>query len=157
MKQLRLINRLIATAFGLGYSPIAPGTMGAIGGIAVYLLIINSLSQVNMILGLLIILFLFLGIIASNKLESEWGKDPSKIVIDEVVGVWIALLFIPSEWQYTLGAFLLFRFFDIVKPLYIKRAEKLKGGWGVMFDDVLAGIYANIVIQIVVFGIKTIR
>lgn len=157
MKQLRLINKLIATAFGLGYSPIAPGTMGAIGGIAVYLLIINSLSQVNMILGLLIILFLFLGIIASNKLESEWGKDPSKIVIDEVVGVWIALLFIPSEWQYTLGAFLLFRFFDIVKPLYIKRAEKLKGGWGVMFDDVLAGIYANIVIQIVVFGIKTIR
>ncbi len=157
MKQLRLINRLIATAFGLGYSPIAPGTMGAIGGIAVYLLIINSLSQVNMILGLLIILFLCLGIIASNKLESEWGKDPSKIVIDEVVGVWIALLFIPSEWQYTLGAFLLFRFFDIVKPLYIKRAEKLKGGWGVMFDDVLAGIYANIVIQIVVFGIKTIR
>ncbi len=157
MKQLRLINKLIATAFGLGYSPIAPGTMGAIGGIAVYLLIINSLSQVNMILGLLIILFLFLGIIASNKLESEWGKDPSKIVIDEVVGVWIALLFIPSEWQYTLGAFLLFRFFDIVKPLYIKRAEKLKGGWGVMFDDVLAGVYANIVIQIVVFGIKTIR
>ncbi|MBP8849749.1 MAG: phosphatidylglycerophosphatase A [Breznakibacter sp.] len=157
MKQLRLINRLIATAFGLGYSPIAPGTMGAIGGIAVYLLIINSLSQVNMILGLLIILFLCLGIIASNKLESEWGKDPSKIVIDEVVGVWIALLFIPSEWQYTLGAFLLFRFFDIVKPLYIKRAEKLKGGWGVMFDDVLAGVYANIVIQIVVFGIKTIR
>ena len=157
MKQLRLINRLIATAFGLGYSPIAPGTMGAIGGIAVYLLIINSLSQVNMILGLLIILFLCLGIIASNKLESEWGKDPSKIVIDEVVGVWIALLFIPSEWQYTLGAILLFRFFDIVKPLYIKRAEKLKGGWGVMFDDVLAGVYANIVIQIVVFGIKTIR
>ncbi len=157
MKQLRLINKLIATAFGLGYSPIAPGTMGAIGGIAVYLLIINSLSQVNMILGLLIILFLCLGIIASNKLESEWGKDPSKIVIDEVVGVWIALLFIPSEWQYTLGAFLLFRFFDIVKPLYIKRAEKLKGGWGVMFDDVLAGVYANIVIQIVVFGIKTIR
>lgn len=157
MKPLRLINKLIATALGLGYSPIAPGTMGAIGGVTVYLLIINSLSQVNMILGLLIILFLFLGIIASNKLESEWGKDPSKIVIDEVVGVWIALLFIPSEWQYTLGAFLLFRFFDIVKPLYIKRAEKLKGGWGVMFDDVLAGIYANIVIQIVVFGIKTIR
>ena len=157
MKQLRLINKLIATAFGLGYSPIAPGTMGAIGGIAVYLLIINSLSQVNMILGLLIILFLFLGIIASNKLESEWGKDPSKIVIDEVVGVWIALLFIPSEWQYTLGAFLLFRFFDIVKPLYIKRAEKLKGGWGVMFDDVLAGIYANIVLQVIVFGIRSIR
>jgi len=157
MKQLRLINKLIATAFGLGYSPIAPGTMGAIGGIAVYLLIINSLSQVNMILGLLIILFLFLGIIASNKLESEWGKDPSKIVIDEVVGVWIALLFIPSEWQYTLGAFLLFRFFDIVKPLYIKRAEKLKGGWGVMFDDVVAGIYANIVLQVIVFGIRSIR
>ena len=157
MKPLRLINKLIATALGLGYSPIAPGTMGAIGGIAVYLLIVNTLSQVNLILGLLTILFLILGIIASNKLEAEWGKDPSKIVIDEVVGVWIALLFIPSGWQYTLGAFLLFRFFDIVKPLFIKRAEKLKGGWGVMFDDVLAGIYANIVLQVIVFGIRSIR
>lgn len=93
--------------------------------------------------------FFLLGVRSSSKLEAKWGKDSSKIVIDEVVGMWIALLLVPSGWFYTILVFLLFRFFDIIKPFFIKRMEKLKGGWGVMMDDVLAGIYANAVVQLI--------
>jgi phosphatidylglycerophosphatase A len=81
-------------------------------------------------------------------MEQEWGKDPSKIVIDEVVGMWISLWYIPSGWEYFVLAFVLFRLFDIYKPFFIKKVELLKGGWGVMMDDVLAGIYTNVVIQL---------
>ena len=70
--------------------------------------------------------------------------------------MWIALLALPSGWIYTLAAFILFRFFDIYKPFFIKRMEKLKGGWGVMMDDVLAGIYTNIIIQLFCFLVTII-
>ena len=93
---------------------------------------------------------LALGIWSANKVEEKWGKDSSKVVIDEVAGMCITLLLVPIKWQYVLVGLALFRFFDIAKPLYIRRMEKLNGGWGVMMDDVLAGIYANIVLQLIV-------
>lgn len=147
-KRLVKINKIIATALGLGYFPKAPGTMGALGGVLTGSIVIFWTNSPNLILSLLITFFFFLGVFSSFKLEPMWGKDPSRIVIDEVVGMWIAILFIPKQWIAIFLAFCLFRFFDIFKPLYIRKFENLKGGWGVMTDDVVAGIYANIVIQI---------
>ena len=91
--------------------------------------------------------FVCAGIWAANKLETYWGEDPSRVVVDEMVGVWIALLAAPSGnvW-YALGAFALFRLFDIFKPLGIRRMESFPGGFGVMMDDILAGIYSFVVL-----------
>jgi len=154
MKIWTTINKTFATAFGLGLSPVAPGTMGALGGVALGYLILHFCPYPNYLLSLIIVLVTILGAISANFLEKEWGEDPSKIVIDEVVGIWIALLFLPPMWECYVAAFVLFRFFDIVKPLYIKRMELLKNGWGVMMDDVLAGIYANIILQILILIFK---
>jgi phosphatidylglycerophosphatase A len=91
-----------------------------------------------------------LGVWSAGKVEAAWGKDSSKVVIDEVAGMCISLLAVPVRWQYILIGLVLFRAFDIAKPLFIRRLEKLNGGWGVMLDDVLAGIYANLLLQIIV-------
>jgi phosphatidylglycerophosphatase A len=154
MKIWTTINKTFATAFGLGLSPVAPGTMGALGGIATGLWILNTCPFPNYILILLIVLCTVLGAVSSKILELEWGDDPSRIVIDEVVGMWISMLFLPALWECYLAAFILFRLFDIFKPLYIKRMEYIKNGWGVMMDDVLAGIYANIILQISILVLK---
>lgn len=86
---------------------------------------------------------------SADRVEEIWGKDHNRVVIDEVAGMCITLLFVPLKWQYTLIGLVLFRFFDILKPFGIRKLEELPGGWGVMADDVLAGIYANIILQLV--------
>ena len=147
---IKIGHILIGTAMGLGFSPIAPGTAGALGGCLIALLLMQYAVFPVLTLISLIVLFFFVGVYSSGQLEKYWGKDPSKVVIDEVVGMWIAMLMIPSGWMYTLAAFILFRFFDIYKPLFIRKAENLKGGWGIMTDDVVAGMYANALIQLFV-------
>ena len=87
---------------------------------------------------------------SANVVEKEWGKDSNKVVMDEWIGMSISLFLLPVNWGYMVAAFVLFRFFDIAKPLYIRKAESLPSGWGVMADDILAGIYSNIVLQIAV-------
>ncbi|HXB42403.1 MAG TPA: phosphatidylglycerophosphatase A [Puia sp.] len=88
-----------------------------------------------------------IGIWSAGKVEAAWGKDSSKIVIDEAAGMCVSLLFLPLHLKYIVTAFVLFRFFDIAKPLFIRRSERLPRGWGVMADDLLAGIYTNLVVQ----------
>ena len=148
----------MATGFGVGYSPFAPGTMGALVGVLFLVpnLFIstwfNGSYLIDPVLVLLILVFFFIGVKATNELEPEWGHDPQKIVIDEIIGFWIAMIAVLyTAWTLFVG-FVLFRIFDIWKPLGIRRMEKFNGGWGVMMDDVLAGIYANIVLQILVFS-----
>ncbi len=139
--------KFIATAFGSGYSPVAPGTAGA----AVGVLMLWGMSEIwpgqfsggwpqAIWLLVAILVFLFLGVMASKKLEPEWGHDPSRIVVDELVGVWVAMLGVPVNWLNLLLAFGLFRLFDIWKPLGIRKLERLPSGWGVMMDDVAAGV-----------------
>lgn len=84
--------------------------------------------------------------------DAKWGKDNSKVVIDEVAGMCVGLLFLPVQLKYIAASFILFRFFDITKPLFIRRLEKLPLGWGVMADDLLAGIYTNLIMQVIVLS-----
>ncbi len=151
---MKLIAKIIATSFGFGYAPVAPGTFGTLFGvIIIYILSLPYFSlqpdQINIALFILIGIGFIAGYWSTNILEEEWGKDPGKIVMDESVGLWIALLFIPISITNLIFAFILFRFFDILKPLGIKKVEKLKGGLGVMTDDVIAGVYANIFLQFI--------
>ena len=95
---------------------------------------------------------LFLGVWSGSEIEREKGKDPQIVVIDEVVGQWIALLLVPQTMIWFAVSFLLFRFFDILKPWPINQLQSLPGGWGIMIDDVLAGIYANIIIQLILIS-----
>lgn len=151
---MRSLYILIVTTFGAGFSPVAPGTAGAIVG-GGFLWLFHQLQWFSTFpnplafIGLIIVVAL-LGIYATNKLEKEWGKDPSKVVVDELVGFWIAMVFVPFSWLNLLLAFGLFRFFDIAKPLGVRKMEQFKGGLGVMADDVLAGIYANLALQLIV-------
>ena len=140
--------KLIVSGFGMGFSPIAPGTMGAIGALVPAILILNYLSSPYLIIACLSVIFTILGIIGCDKLRYQWGKDPSRIVVDEMVGMWISLMWIGRGWIPLFAAFILFRFFDIKKPLGIHKSEQLPGGLGVMADDILAGIYTNLIMQI---------
>ena len=88
------------------------------------------------------------GVWAAGLIEQEKGDDPGLVVIDEFAGQWIALIFVPQTIPVYLAAFVLFRFFDILKPFPVRQAEKLPAGWGVMTDDIMAGLYANITLQI---------
>jgi phosphatidylglycerophosphatase A len=135
---------LIATAMGSGYAPLAPGTAGSL--LAVFL--IYYFFPPTWILVISILLLFFLGVYTSGKLEKIHGEDPSLVVIDEVVGMALSLLFLPRNWLLFLSAFLLFRLFDIVKPAPINASQKLRAGWGIMIDDVLAGISALIAVHI---------
>ena len=153
MNKPPFLSVLIGSGFGTGFSPVAPGTAGAllatvIWVILYYILPFSALFGVT--IGLVVV-FTFLGVWAANKLEPYWGEDPSRVVVDEMVGVWIPLLAVPnnSEWYaYVIGAFCFFRFFDIFKPFGIRRMEDFKGGVGVMMDDILSGVYSLILLVV---------
>jgi phosphatidylglycerophosphatase A len=144
------------SAFGVGWLPLAPGTWGAAVAIMPLIPYVANWttppppSVTSLILTTLIVIFTWIGVKGSDLLEDEWGKDPKQTVIDEMVGVWIALLGMPISWFTIIAAFVLFRFFDIFKPLGIRQLEKISNGWGVMMDDILAGVYANIVLQVLI-------
>jgi len=145
---------ILATGFGVGYAPFAPGTLGTLIAIPVYLLLSAISSPVY---ELTLISFFFLSVWVSEYAEKHFGKtDDQRIVIDEVVGFLVTMLWIPKTASFILIGFILFRFFDILKPFPIRHLERrLKGGWGVVLDDVMAGVYANVVLQIVRLIVKS--
>ena len=138
---------LITSFFGLGYSPFVPGTIGSIGGLVVYFLVKN-----NEILYGFSILFLFvLGVIFAGEAERIYKiKDAKMIVIDEACGMLLALFFVPYSMFTVIFGFFLFRIFDILKPPPAKRVEALTGSLGIMFDDIIAAIYTNLILQIII-------
>ncbi|HLI93793.1 MAG TPA: phosphatidylglycerophosphatase A [Puia sp.] len=151
------IHRLISTCLGIGYIPKGGGTVAAlVCCIAWYLAFGGGNDHIWPPL-LITLSLLALGTYSSGKVEPGWGKDSYRVVIDEWVGMSFTLLFVPVQWPYLLTGLLLFRAFDIVKPFYVRRMEELKGGWGVMMDDVLAGIYANLVLQLVVVAVHFVK
>jgi phosphatidylglycerophosphatase A len=138
----------LATGFGVGYSPVAPGTLGTLVAIPIYYFLSETPSPLYEIT---LIGFFFLSVWISQNAEIFFGKkDDQRIVIDEIMGFLITMLWIPKTIRFVIIGFLLFRFFDILKPFPIRRLEKrLKGGFGVVLDDVAAGIYGNIILQII--------
>jgi len=141
---------LIGTGFGSGFWPWGPGTAGAVLATAIWLLLsyLTGPTVLCIVTAALIAVFTALGTWATARLMPYWGSDPSRVVVDEMVGVWIPLLIAASWWQ-ALTALLLFRFFDIVKPLGIRALDRREGAFWVMADDILAGIYSLVVLFII--------
>ena len=143
-----IFSKTIASCAGIGYIK-GGGTIAAIFYTILWFVIrpsiVNTPAQLAFFLVVLVV-----GVLVSSQLEPEWGKDSNRIVIDEVAGMCCTLLFVPHQLSFAIAGLVLFRFFDIVKPLYISVTEKLPRGWGVMADDVVAGIYANLLLQVIV-------
>ena len=133
-----------ATFFYLGKLPFAPGSWGSLGALILWIFLPSSY-----ILQMIMIIVLFsIGVISSKKMAAAMNDyDPSEVVIDEAVGMWIALFMLPHSIAIYSMAFILFRIFDIFKPSFIYRVQNLPGGWGIMMDDVLAGIIVWLICQ----------
>ena len=137
----------VATFFGAGLGKPGPGTYGSVAAMLLWVLAgigLNATPQHLLFLLLAgIMLSIALGVPAATIAARESGRhDPGFVVIDEVAGQWITLLFSPADWRHGLIALVLFRLFDITKPFPVRRLERLPEGWGIVFDDVAAGLYA---------------
>jgi phosphatidylglycerophosphatase A len=143
-------NKLVlffASGLGLGYAPIAPGTFGTLLGVALYFF----LGRINVFIFLALLLALLFASfwLADQAEQILFSKDPQMVVIDEVVGYLVTMISFPAGWQYLLAGFFLFRFFDVTKiwpASYFDRSGKR--GFAVVMDDVCAGVYANLVLQV---------
>ncbi len=147
---LRDPRHLLSLGFGAGLSPWAPGTAGTLVAIPFFLL----LAQLPWYVYLLVVAAAFvIGIYLCQHTSDALGvHDHSGIVWDELVGYWVTMIAVPATWPWIIAGFLLFRFFDIVKPWPVKVADKqVHGGFGVMFDDLLAGLYALACLQILLY------
>ena len=144
--------KLISTFFYSGYMPKLPGTFGTFTALIFYYFIILFFNPPFLQLALITLLIVFISIIFSHySIKIFNSDDPPKVVIDEVAGFFVALLFIPFSILNLFSAFVLFRLFDIWKPLFIKEFEKLPAGLGITLDDVAAGVVANLCLQIIIF------
>jgi phosphatidylglycerophosphatase A len=144
---MKFLAKTIATFFGLGYFPLAPGTLTSLAAVFLYKLYLKKLDWP---LYLLLIVLLFVVGIASSTAYSMIlnKKDPRKIVIDEAAGQLLCLFRMNDAWPLLALSFVLFRFFDIVKPFPIKQVERLPRGLGIMADDIVAAFYAGILVNL---------
>ncbi len=140
--------KYVATVWPLGKSPIIPGTVGTLGGIPLVLLLSHFDNFRYMLFTFIFVIFACAVCIMYER-QSE-KHDAREIVIDEVAGFLVTMTWVPATWQFMLAGFLLFRFFDGLKPFPINLVDrKIKGGIGVVADDLLAGIFANVILQII--------
>lgn len=137
---------LLATGFHLGRIPYAPGTAGSLAALLIFL----PFRHLPWVFHLSVVVLLFaVGTYVADRAQVALAvKDPSVVIIDEIVGCWVALLAIPPRQVPLLAAFALFRLFDVWKPFPAGRVESLPGGWGIMLDDLVAGIYANLSVRL---------
>ncbi len=143
---MKVVGRVIATFFGIGFFPVAPGTAASLAVVLIYKFLLAPLPWAFVFV--LLFLLGILGLVSSAFYSSELGeKDPRRIVIDEVCGQLLALIFVPPTWTALGLSFALFRFFDIVKPWPVTKSEKLRGGWGIMVDDLMAAAISLIILQ----------
>ncbi|MBO8131761.1 MAG: phosphatidylglycerophosphatase A [Candidatus Marinimicrobia bacterium] len=152
MKFLKFVSRTFSSFFGIGFSPVAPGTAGSIVGVVVWYLMPYKTLKIRIPILLLLII---LAIISSSFEEKNSKlKDPSYVVIDEVIGVWLLIIItgcvhLNKNYMKLFVAFILFRIFDVIKVPPINYVEKVKGGFGIVFDDLIACIYAGILTNII--------
>ena len=144
----------LAVWFGAGLLPKAPGTFGTLFAVPLVFLM-NVVEPVYG--GLFLLIFMAVAIRISDQAQKRLGdKDPPEVVIDEAAGFLLTMFLLPHSWFCLLLGFIFFRFFDISKPYPIKRLEKIKGGLGIVLDDLLAGVYANLAVRIVLFSLSTL-
>ena len=146
--KLNFFEKLIGSGFYTGYIPFASGTWGSFGALIIYL--IPGFEKPVVIIPAIII-FTILGVITGNKFDVIYGKDPAECTVDEVVGMWISLLFLPKTFLVVTVAFISWRAFDIIKPAPARQLESLKGGLGIMMDDIVAGFYSLILLHLILF------
>jgi len=147
LSELPLFSRFIATGFFSGYAPFAPGTVGSAAALLFFL--VPAFSRPEVLLPATIIIFI-LGGFAADAAERLLGQDPSPVTIDEVAGMWLSLWFVPLTATTVAAGFFLFRLFDIIKPFPASYFDNKNGGWNIMLDDVMAALYTNLALQIII-------
>lgn len=138
---------ILSTCFGLGFFPVAPGTVVSLAAVFCYLSL--PVFQNFPVFVVAIVLASITGVWSGGVMEEKYGDDPSVVTIDELAGQWVALAALPATPLVGMLGFLFFRFFDIAKPGPVDRAQRFPGGWGIMADDLLAGLFANLSVHAV--------
>lgn len=146
--KINFFEKILGSGFYTGYSPVASGTVSSIAAVLIYF--IPGFENLYVIVPA-VILFFVLGVIIGSKFEALYGKDPSQCTIDEIVGTWISLIALPKTLTIILAAFLVWRVLDIIKPEPAKSFEKIKGGLGIMLDDVISALYTLLIMHLVVY------
>ena len=147
--KLNIIEKTIGSGLFSGYVKKASGTFGSLAGLCIYL--IPGFENPSVMI-FFITLFILVGVPIARKFEIVYGEDPKEYTNDEVIGMWITLLFIPKKIWWMLIGFFLFRAFDIWKPYPARKLESVKNGWGVILDDIAAGIYSFVVLQLIILS-----
>ena len=150
MNSAKLLQRgqiFLATLLGVGYIPLAPGSWGSL---LTFILVWFLLPDNFYLLGGAALIVFFVSIWSADGAEKVFGKDNRKIVIDECTGMLVSFLFLPKEFFLYILAYVIFRILDVVKPPPIKKLEEIKGGLGITLDDVVAGIYTNLILQVLI-------
>jgi phosphatidylglycerophosphatase A len=147
------LAKIISTFFGLGLFPVGPGTIASIAVVLIYKFSLFRLAWPFYLL--LLILITAVGVYTSTIFARALSlKDPGKIVIDEVAGQLIAVFALRPDWSLLIASFILFRIFDIIKPLGVKKLENLPWGWGIMADDLASGLAVNLLLHLAVVIFK---
>ena len=152
-KRFIKIKEFLFTGFYSGYFPVAPGTAGTVVGLAIYVLEMVIFGPLVIFINIgITILSLYPSLKLCGAGEIFFGeKDPSQVVIDEMVGYWFAVMFHPFSWKVVIIAFIIFRIIDILKPYPISKLQNMGGGLGVLIDDIVAGISTNLIIVALLF------
>jgi phosphatidylglycerophosphatase A len=143
--KLNFIEKMLGSGFYTGYIPFASGTFGSLAALAIYL--IPGFEKLFIIIPSILIIT-FWGKFIADKFEIVYGKDPKECTIDEIAGMWISLLFLPKQIYITGITFFIWRLLDIIKPFPARQSENLKGGTGIMADDIISGIYTAIIMNL---------
>lgn len=141
---------LLATGFGIGFLPVAPGTFGTILSLLIWWFFFPDKFFIQMILLLSAFILAFFISDMAEKIFAK--KDDKRIVVDEIVGFWLALIGLPKKFFFVLISFFIFRILDILKLPFIKKVQKLNGGAGIVLDDIVAGLLTNFIVNIVIFA-----
>ena len=145
---IKALGKVIGLGFGTGLFPIAPGTVGSLAAVVIYYLIVLAVGAAEQfILAGLVVFSILVGVWATGLLVTEEDPDPGKAVWDEFLGMWITCILLPPTLPWLAAAFICFRVFDVLKPWPARRLENLHGGWGIMADDIAAGIYGFVLLN----------
>lgn len=144
--KLNKIERFLGSGFYTGYFPYASGTAGSAAALLIYW--IPGFERTG-ILAAAIVIAIAAGLYIGGKFEALYGKDPAEFTLDEVAGMWITLLFLPKTFLISIAGFLVWRVLDVIKPFPANAAERLRGAWGIMMDDIIASIYACLIMHLI--------